>query len=608
MSPNKFLKRVKVTLPLVPMVFGTGNLTAGNSGYYYSRNRRGAYRGLSISEAGVLNITNARKDFSWQNGALAEHKSLNVCSDVELTQGNQILELIIIDEAVHGKSTFYGLGERGVAFEIINSNSDGLEQLASIIKKYQNLNYIHLISHARPGELQLGNTTVDAEHLKKSTSLFIDLNGALKNGGDLLLYGCELAKYDDEFLQIINENTHVDVAASNDLTGNLEFDGDWELEITKGDVNATPLNVDQFEGVLQQELVDFSSIYYAGNGSFGGDGSINASVNTPSSGNILVIDGADYNTQAYKLGGYYYGFTDPSETALTLNFSGGGTFYFDQSNTNSIQVNNRNTSSGITFKFTTDNGSLTEYIAANAYEYVDLTSLTSGSPTTYLKIENNAGGVMHMATTYLRVQDIVAGSSNTSPAENTNTGANVCKGDTVTIGQSNLEFTDAEEGASDITFTLDTAPSNGILKNNGTALSASDSFTQNDINNNLITYEHDGTATTSDSFQFDVSDGASGTVNDSTFSIVISDLSVSISTQTNASCNGENDGSATASGSGGSTPYSFSWSSGGTSATESSLSAGTHTVTITDADGCKSTAMVTITEPAAFDAGSIKTQ
>ena len=57
------------------------------------------------------------------------------------------------------------------------------------------------------------------------------------------------------------------------------------------------------------------------------------------------------------------------------------------------------------------------------------------------------------------------------------------------------------------TFTLITAPTKGILKNNGTLINTNDTFTQADINANKITYVPNPNASGSDSFPFSVSDG-----------------------------------------------------------------------------------------------------
>ncbi|MFN6015414.1 MAG: SprB repeat-containing protein, partial [Flavobacteriales bacterium] len=71
-------------------------------------------------------------------------------------------------------------------------------------------------------------------------------------------------------------------------------------------------------------------------------------------------------------------------------------------------------------------------------------------------------------------------------------------------------------------------------------------------------------------------------------------------TQTNVSCFGNSTGTATVTASGGTGPYTYSWNTtpGQTTATASGLAAGTYTVTVTDANGCSTTASVTITQPA----------
>ncbi|HIO73055.1 MAG TPA: PKD domain-containing protein, partial [Flavobacteriales bacterium] len=73
----------------------------------------------------------------------------------------------------------------------------------------------------------------------------------------------------------------------------------------------------------------------------------------------------------------------------------------------------------------------------------------------------------------------------------------------------------------------------------------------------------------------------------------------SISASSNISCLNGNDGSATGSGSGGTGPYTYNWNdpSSQTSAMATGLLAGSFTVTVSDANGCFSTAGVTLTEP-----------
>jgi len=73
-----------------------------------------------------------------------------------------------------------------------------------------------------------------------------------------------------------------------------------------------------------------------------------------------------------------------------------------------------------------------------------------------------------------------------------------------------LQFTDPEGAA--VTYTLTVPPNNGTLKNDGTDIAVDGTFTQADIDDSKITYQHDGGETTSDSFDVTVSDGSESSV------------------------------------------------------------------------------------------------
>ncbi|QEF96415.1 Cadherin domain protein [Stieleria maiorica] len=99
----------------------------------------------------------------------------------------------------------------------------------------------------------------------------------------------------------------------------------------------------------------------------------------------------------------------------------------------------------------------------------------------------------------------------------TNTGDTVTEGSTGnTVTTAMLETTDVDNTDSQLVYTVDTVPTNGTLYRNGVALNVSDTFTQADIDAGLISYDHDGSNTTSDSFDFTVDDGV-GTTTSSTF-------------------------------------------------------------------------------------------
>jgi hypothetical protein len=150
-----------------------------------------------------------------------------------------------------------------------------------------------------------------------------------------------------------------------------------------------------------------------------------------------------------------------------------------------------------------------------------LTSLTSndGSYTLTVKaagITDNAGNVVTADDTETWTKG-----TNTTPTLVNNTGLTLDQGTSATITNTQLQTTDHEQNATALTYTIGTVPANGTLKLDGTPLSNGDTFTQDDIDNELLTYEHDNSSNLSDSFTFTVSDGAGGSITDTTFSITI---------------------------------------------------------------------------------------
>ena len=101
--------------------------------------------------------------------------------------------------------------------------------MIAALEGHKNLAAIHVISHAEAGAILLGNSRLTAENIQQEVHAFAALHGAVRNGGDLLFYGCDLAanKSGEELLDIISNKTGLDVAASNNLTGNPALE--WRL-------------------------------------------------------------------------------------------------------------------------------------------------------------------------------------------------------------------------------------------------------------------------------------------------------------------------------------------------------------------------------------------
>ena len=93
---------------------------------------------------------------------------------------------------------------------------------------------------------------------------------------------------------------------------------------------------------------------------------------------------------------------------------------------------------------------------------------------------------------------------------------------TTVIGKINLEWVDEDSSPNDLVFTVNRPPAQGSVSNNGVTLLQGGTFTQQDVNNGLVTYT-DGrpglTSSPSDSFDYDVRDETNTTVPSQHFSI-----------------------------------------------------------------------------------------
>ena len=98
------------------------------------------------------------------------------------------------------------------------------------------------------------------------------------------------------------------------------------------------------------------------------------------------------------------------------------------------------------------------------------------------------------------------GGGNDPPVIVTNTGDTVNTGGSKPISNTNLKTVDPDNTINQIVYTI-TNITNGAVTRNGANLGIGATFTQADINFGTIRFTHDGSATVTAGFEFDVSDG-----------------------------------------------------------------------------------------------------
>ncbi|MEZ4987742.1 MAG: cadherin-like domain-containing protein [Saprospiraceae bacterium] len=180
----------------------------------------------------------------------------------------------------------------------------------------------------------------------------------------------------------------------------------------------------------------------------------------------------------------------------------------------------------------------------------------------------------------------------------------VPRGDQRTITQTYLLTEDATSSPTQLVYTLETLPSEGTLRLNGSPLLAGHTFTQANINNGQLVYQHNGGIILSDDFAFTVTNNDGVSITGNLFQIQITVMPMQVTTvQTGTiGCHGGSNAAISVTVSGGLPPYDYALNGGSYQASNqfSGLAAGSYVVTVRDAlDDVVSSSSFQISEPTA---------
>ncbi|MFZ2309914.1 MAG: DUF4347 domain-containing protein, partial [Rhodoferax sp.] len=144
---------------------------------------------------------------------------------------------------------------------ILDPGANGLQEIARLLMGHAPVDAIHLVSHGASATLQLGTLSLTPENLPHYSDVLGTIGRALKPGGEILLYGCDIAAGTNgpTLVAALADATGANVAASTNPTGPTALGGDWVLEYRSGKITTAGLVSQSYPSLLAAGTMTFSS-------------------------------------------------------------------------------------------------------------------------------------------------------------------------------------------------------------------------------------------------------------------------------------------------------------------------------------------------------------
>ncbi|MDY7014821.1 MAG: DUF4347 domain-containing protein, partial [Cyanobacteriota bacterium] len=146
-----------------------------------------------------------------------------------------------IDATVPDYETFLYGGQPGTTSIVVLPRENGIEKITTTLNQVTGVDELHILSEGSEGNFWLGNAFVSSENIGQYSSQIQSWSQGLNSGADILIYACltALGATGESLLNSIASLSGADVAGSSNITGNAELGGDWVLDSSIGDIEAT---------------------------------------------------------------------------------------------------------------------------------------------------------------------------------------------------------------------------------------------------------------------------------------------------------------------------------------------------------------------------------
>lgn len=150
-------------------------------------------------------------------------------------------EIVFIESNVTDYQTLLNSINPNVDVYILDSSKDGLAQMAHILNGRSGIDAIHIVSHGSTASVGLGSLILTAQNLSEHNVDLAAIGRTLNQSADILWYGCNVGAGSDgtAFIASLAQFTQPDIAASIDVTGTADKNGNWVLEARSGTIDSS---------------------------------------------------------------------------------------------------------------------------------------------------------------------------------------------------------------------------------------------------------------------------------------------------------------------------------------------------------------------------------
>lgn len=254
------------------------------------------------------------------NNDVTSNNAENSVHGVQATQSfeRDRREVAFVDSSVEDFQTLVDGIKDGVEIFVFDGSKGGVDQIASILEKETNIDAIHILSHGSTGEITLGTDKLNGDTLDDYNEQLQIIKDSLSENGDILLYGCNVAKdgSGQEFIEALANLTQADISASDDITGDSALGGDWDLEVISGIIETQTLIIDQYSNTLDNDANGNFNFSPIGSGSAGTSKYLSADLAGSGAGTLTIVaNDVDY-AQGERNAVYFKDANDTSERFL----------------------------------------------------------------------------------------------------------------------------------------------------------------------------------------------------------------------------------------------------------------------------------------------------